>query len=181
MKKYRVILADPPWPNKSFNLTRSGGLRRSNPYDYSKISLDEIKALPVRRLVNPVGCHLFLWVIQGQLPYAFEVMKAWGFKYHCCITWNKIGGPCPFSFVFSTEFCLYGQIPGKWLKPERIGLKTLITEKRSEHSRKPIAMYELIEQFAGDRVNKIELFAREVRPGWDTWGDEVESDIDLGD
>ena len=30
----------------------------------------------------------------------------------------------------------------------------------------------------GDR-SRIELFARQKPPGWDVWGDEVESDIDL--
>ena len=35
-----------------------------------------------------------------------------------------------------------------------------------------------IVQLIGD-LPRIELFARERTPGWDVWGNEVESDIDL--
>jgi N6-adenosine-specific RNA methylase IME4 len=40
-----------------------------------------------------------------------------------------------------------------------------------EHSRKPAEVYRRIERFcAGPRI---ELFARERRPGWISWGDEI--------
>jgi len=37
---------------------------------------------------------------------------------------------------------------------------------------------EQIEKLLGN-IPRIELFAREKSPGWDVWGDEVESDIEL--
>jgi N6-adenosine-specific RNA methylase IME4 len=41
-----------------------------------------------------------------------------------------------------------------------------------EHSRKPSEVYRRIERFcAGPRI---ELFARERRPGWISWGDEID-------
>jgi len=128
-------------------------------------------------VVDSDGCHLFLWVTHKYLPEGFKVMDMWGFRYHCCLTWDKTYGFTPFSFMWSTEFCLYGQLKDRWMKPQRIGLKILVTEKPREHSRKPEAMYELIEQYASG--NKIELFARNKRDGWDCWGNEVESDVEL--
>ena len=119
-----------------------------------------------------------MWTTHKWLPRAFEVIESWGFKYHCVITWDKTYGFTPFSFMWSTEFCLYGQIPKKWIKLTKMGEKTLITEKPSKHSKKPQAMKDLIIKTCGD-VPRIELFAREKTPGWDVWGNEVESDIEL--
>jgi N6-adenosine-specific RNA methylase IME4 len=175
MKKYQIIYADPPWSVSLFSRTE-----RPNqlPHPYPKMKLSEIMSLPIKTLVNPSGCHLFLWVTHKWLPYGFEVMKAWGFNYHCILTWDKTYGFTPYSFMWSTEFCLYGQIPKKWMRPARIGLKSLIQEKPTKHSRKPEAMRKLILEYCGD-LPRIELFARQKTPGWDVWGNEVESDIDL--
>lgn len=137
------------------------------------MKLDEITALPIRDLADETGCHLFLWTTHKWLPKAFEVMKAWGFRYNCTLVWNKTYGFTPFGFMWSTEFCLYGQLPGKWMRPARIGLKTLITEKPTKHSKKPKVMYELIEQFCG-KLPRIELFAREKVHGWDALGNEID-------
>jgi len=175
MKKYQIIYADPPWSVSLFSRV----VRPSQkPHPYPKMSLEEIKGLPIEKIIDNEGCHLFLWTTHKWLPSAFEVLKAWGFHYHCCLTWDKTFGFTPFSFMWSTEFCLYGQLRGKWMRPSRIGLKTLITEKPSGHSRKPQAMYDLILKYCGD-LSRIELFARQKVEGWDCWGNEVESDIML--
>ncbi len=168
-KKYQIIYADPPWNVSQFSRT----IRPfQKPHPYPKMSLQEIKELPVKDLVDEGGCHLFLWATHTYLPLAFEVMKAWGFKYHCTLVWDKGHGFVPFSFMWSTEFCLYGQLKGKWMKPKKFGIKSLIFEKKTIHSRKPKAMRQLILDYCGD-LPRIELFAREKHEGWDVWGDEV--------
>jgi N6-adenosine-specific RNA methylase IME4 len=48
-----------------------------------------------------------------------------------------------------------------------------------EHSRKPVEARERIVQLMGD-VPRVELFARQKAPGWDAWGNEVESDLEFG-
>ena len=47
---------------------------------------------------------------------------------------------------------------------------------RLEHSRKPDDLYHYAESLPGPYL---ELFARRARPGWDVWGNEVESTVDL--
>ena len=47
-----------------------------------------------------------------------------------------------------------------------------------KHSRKPDEVRKRIERLMGDQP-RIELFAREKSPGWDVWGNEVDSDIEL--
>ena len=51
-------------------------------------------------------------------------------------------------------------------------------EQSREHSRKPDEAREKIVTLAGN-LPRIELFAREATPGWDVWGNEVNSDIEL--
>lgn len=169
-KKYQIIYADPPWNVSQF----SRSVRpQQNPHPYPKMHLNDIKELPIRNITDNNGCHLFLWTTHKWLPKAFEVMKEWGFKYHCCLTWDKTFGFTPFSFMWSTEFCLYGQIFKKWLRPRQFGIKTLIIEKPTKHSKKPNAMYDLILNYCGD-LPRIELFARKKVDSWDAWGDEIE-------
>jgi N6-adenosine-specific RNA methylase IME4 len=46
-----------------------------------------------------------------------------------------------------------------------------VVEKRREHSRKPECVRERIERLVAGPY--LELFARETKPGWDCWGDQV--------
>lgn len=67
-------------------------------------------------------------------------------------------------------------------KPKRIAnnISQLIFAPLQEHSKKPDIVREKIIELLGD-VPRIELFARQKTEGWDVWGNEVESDIDLNE
>ena len=52
---------------------------------------------------------------------------------------------------------------------------TVIREKSTKHSKKPIKAYEMIESLYPYNT-KIELFARNKRAGWDCWGNEVNNE-----
>lgn len=84
---YGAIVADPPW---TF-LTRSDkGKDRSPEEHYDCMSLDDIKALPVRDLAAK-NAALFMWVIDTHLPMALDVMEAWGFTYKTrAFSWVKL-------------------------------------------------------------------------------------------
>lgn len=76
-RHYRVVLADPPWKF----LTRSDkGLGKSPDRHYRTMTLDEIKALPVRERCTE-DAVLIMWVIDTHLEQAFDVIEAWGFRY----------------------------------------------------------------------------------------------------
>ena len=47
-----------------------------------------------------------------------------------------------------------------------------------EHSKKPAETRYRIVNLMGD-VPRVELFARQKTPGWDTWGNELENDLEL--
>ena len=47
-----------------------------------------------------------------------------------------------------------------------------------EFIKKPAETRDRIVQLTGD-VPRVELFARQKTPGWDTWGNELENDLEL--
>ncbi len=79
-------------------------------------------------------------------------------------------------FKTNLEVCLLG-IKGK-VKPISHKICGDIFEPRSFHSKKPDIVRDKILQLFGN-LPRIEIFARQKTEGWDVWGNEVESDIDL--
>ena len=172
MGKYKVIYADPPWEVQKIR-------RKVRPnqveMDYPVMTLDAIKGLPVGDIAED-DAVLFLWTTHRWLPDAFVVMSSWGFKYQRTITWDKGNGMCLFGFHHRTEFLLFGYRGRLPMYPRRKAIPTLVSAKSPRHSQKPDCIRDMVSVF-GER--RIELFARERVAGWDCWGNEVESDIEL--
>ena len=181
MKKYQIIYADPPW---SYNVASKKGTSRGvAERHYQTMKLEDICKLNIPSAENSV---LFMWATYPNLPQALEVIKAWGYTYKTvaftwvkiyCHTKNPIMG-CGFWTRANAEICLLAT-KGKDY-PRRIdkGVQQVIIEPRREHSQKPNVARERITQLMGD-LPRIELFAREKVDGWDSWGNEVASDIIL--
>jgi site-specific DNA-methyltransferase (adenine-specific) len=178
MKKYQIIYADPPW---SYN-DKMSGHSFSLDHEYITQSKNWIADLPVGGIAEKDSV-LFLWAVSPQLPEALEVMKAWGFKYiTVAFCWSKhtvnkkkVSNLGRWT-MGNVEVCLLGRKG----KPQRIckNIKQLVEAERTTHSKKPQEVRDRIVALMGD-VPRIELFAREKTAGWDVWGNEVESDIDL--
>ena len=175
MKKYRTILADPPWKLQSMSRT---AWKVNSPLSdkYPVMDLKQIKNLSVQLLADD-DCSLFLWCTHSTLGKALEVMRCWGFKYHCVITWDKKSGFSLWGFHRRTEMLLYGWIGKININQKGKYIPTIVTETKTKHSSKPEIIYQLLE--SNTRKPRIELFAREKHEGWDVWGNEVESDIIL--
>lgn len=54
----------------------------------------------------------------------------------------------------------------------------ILIHPKGRHSEKPACVRDRIIQLVGD-LPRVELFARDRTPGWDVWGNEVDSDITL--
>lgn len=143
--------------------------------DYPTMTLDQIKSIPVSSFADLSGCHVYLWTTHRFLPDAFDVFGAWGVKYQCLLTWVKNVGFTPYSFMYSTEFVLFGRFGS--LPLLKLGKRTDFNAKVTKHSEKPDAFYELVDVVSPDP--KLDMFARKPRDGWSVWGNEVQSDIDL--
>lgn len=174
-RRFRTVLADPPW--RFQNRTGKIAPEHKRLTRYGTLTLDEIMALPVERLLAPTA-HLYLWVPNALLLEGLRVMTAWGFTYKTNIVWHKVrkdGGPdgrgVGFYFRNTTELLLFGT-QGKnarTLAPGRREVNIIKTMKR-EHSRKPDEQYPLIERCSPGPF--LELFARGPRKGWTVWGNQ---------
>jgi N6-adenosine-specific RNA methylase IME4 len=176
MGTFGTILADPPW--LFVNRTGKVAPEHRRLYRYRTMTNEEIMALPVAQVALPQS-HLYLWVPNALVLTGLQVMEAWGFTYKTNLVWYKVrqdGGPdrrgVGFYFRNVTELVLFG-VRGslRTLQPAR-SLPNIIVTRKREHSRKPDQLYEIIEQCSPGPY--LELFARTVRPGWKTWGDESE-------
>jgi len=173
MKKYLTIVADPPWEERLSGKYRNYNLRRK--LDYPTMGIAEICALPIGGIAED-GCHLWLWTTNQFLHAGFHVMDAWGFKYLSPITWVKPSGVGNY-FISVTQTLLFGYKCKCVFPLERYKPTVISTGLPKKHSQKPEAFYELIESISPPP--RLELFARNKRDGWDCWGNEVESDIEL--
>jgi len=169
-RKYKIILADPPWHFW-------GGGWKNQTQHYKTMSMDEIKNLPVEKLADD-DCILFLWVTFPILKDAFDIIESWGFKYSTCgFNWvkrSKGGNSWHFGLGYWTransELCLIA-IRGK-PKRQSASVSQIIDTPIQEHSKKPNCVRDKIVELMGD-LPKIELFARNKTEGWDVWGNEV--------
>lgn len=172
--RYKTIYADPPWSESG-----GGKIRRGADRHYPLMSTREILSMsPFIGDISEANCHLYLWVTNNFLQDGFKVMERWGFTYKTMITWMKDRFGLGQYFRGITEHCLFGVkgvLPYKTLDGKRQQGVTGFTAKRLKHSQKPEEMRQLIEKVSYPPY--IELFARKETPGWDVWGNEVESTL----
>jgi N6-adenosine-specific RNA methylase IME4 len=175
--RYGAILIDPPW--RFQNRTGKMAPEHRRLRRYRTLDFQEIASLPVGDLAL-ARSHLYLWCPNALVPEALTIMRAWGFIYKTNLVWYKIrkdGGPdgrgVGFYFRNVTELLLFG-VKGKLrtLAPGRRQVNVIVTRKE-EHSKKPDSVYDLIRRCSPGPY--LELFARQRMPGWDQWGDQVDS------
>lgn len=175
---YGAILADPPWHYEVW----AEGSSRTASSKYPVMENEDICRLPVGELAAK-DCILFVWATWPKLFDAQEVIEAWGFTYKTCgFDWMKAHAGQVEMFRddidaqvgmgywtrANTEPCLLATRG----KPKRLNadVRQGIIAPRREHSRKPDCVHERIERLVAGPY--LELFARQSRPGWTTWGNE---------
>ena len=179
-QKFATVYADPPWRFQNRTGKVAPEHKRLNRYE--TMELEEIKALPVSELAAG-DCALFLWITMPMLCEAWEVMEAWGFSYKtAAFVWIKLNQKADSVYWgmghwtrANAELCLLATrgTPRRQAK----NIHQVILSRIEEHSKKPEEARRRIEALMGD-VPRVELFARRPAPGWDVWGNEVDSTID---
>jgi N6-adenosine-specific RNA methylase IME4/ParB-like chromosome segregation protein Spo0J len=165
-RKYPLILADPPW-RYEFSMTSARAIENH----YETMALEEVCALPVSEIAAPAAV-LFLWVPPAILEQAFSVIGAWGFSYRSGAIWNKQVIGAGHYFRQQHEHLLLATRGDMPTPSAHDRPASIIAAPRREHSRKPDEAYELIERMYPE-LPKIELIARQSRPGWAAWGNEI--------
>ena len=175
MKKYQLIYADPPW-----NISK-GGIRKARPRQGRELDYPVLGISAITDIIGKIDADiLFLWTVDKYLFEAQRMAESLGYRLHARIIWDKGNGVAPaFTVRFSHEYLLWMYRNFIPIDREMRGkYTTVLREKSARHSQKPSVAYEMIERLYPN-LSRIELFARNKRDGWDVWGNEVESDIEL--
>lgn len=196
--EYSIVMADPPW---EFN--RSGDTKRTADSHYPTMNMNELGKLGMQleRSLSPRAA-LFLWTTNATIPESMALFQRWGFKFvTVAFVWVKItnralpdrelrraiaegervirydDGYHRMHFGMGSytraqaEFCFLGKRGD--MPVEDHGVPQVIYAPVREHSRKPDEAYTLIQRMYPNRAY-LELFARQRRPGWAAFGNEVD-------
>jgi len=145
---------------------------------YDTMSTDEICALPVRS-ISTDNAICFMWATFPNIGEALKVFEAWGFAYKTAsFVWVKKNRQSDTYFWgmgaytrANSEVCLLG-ISKNTKATEMVvshAVHQIIETPVEAHSKKPDIVRDKIIKLLGDRP-RIELFARQQIPGWDSWG-----------
>ena len=165
--KYRVIYADPPW---QYSNSMPVDMATQQEDHYPTMPVSEICKLPVSDLALD-NAVLFLWATSPILEESFGVIRAWGFKYKAFFEWDKVKHNMGHYNSVRAEILLVA-VRGSCQPDESKLFDSVQTIERSDHSTKPEKFREIIQTLYpyGPRV---ELFARQEREGWVTYGNQL--------
>lgn len=179
---YDVVYADPPWQYADKCNNRGGAVRH-----YPTMSDEEIARLPVVNLAAPDSV-CFLWITPPKLDVGMKVLRQWGFVFKSFgFVWVKCNQDCDIDIDApgqglaigmghhtraNAEPCLLG-VRGKGIKRVDAGIRQTQIHPRGAHSAKPVAFRRDLEKLYGPQ-RRVELFAREQVPSWDSWGLDVQ-------
>lgn len=189
MGVYELADVDPPWPNANRS---PKGEKKSSVAIYGKMSFEEIMALPVADLLAP-DAIIRLWTTWPLLLDGGDVMRhykgfnagrsrpgeclhAWGLRYVTGGSWFKrtvTGKPAYGPGYRVRSACEPFLLAVKGSPKTARGLRNAIEGVRRQHSRKPEEGKVWLEKLHPNAKRRVELFSRESRPGWDTWGYEA--------
>lgn len=175
---YGLITADPPWDFENYS---DAGTKKGADQHYQVQSLDWIKAIPVGQLARG-DCLLLLWATGCMLPQAIDVMTSWGFVYKSEIVWRKItpNGKVRIGTGYRVRTMHEPVLVGTIGNPRHKPFPSVFDGIAREHSRKPDEFCHMIDVccsglgFCGWRGVRADLFARERRRFWDSFGNEAD-------
>ncbi|XP_042115942.1 N(6)-adenine-specific methyltransferase METTL4 isoform X2 [Peromyscus maniculatus bairdii] len=178
-KTFDVIVIDPPWENKS--------VKRSN--RYSCLSPQQIKQMPVPKLAA-ADCLIVTWVTNRQKHLCFvkeELYPSWSVEVVAEWYWVKITHSGEFVFPLDSphkkpyECLVLGRVREKAALafrntdtevPPVPDQKLIVSVPCILHSHKP-PLAEVLKDYIKPGGQCLELFARNLQPGWMSWGNEV--------
>lgn len=166
---FDVIYADPAWKFASNSVAKPGRNPRRH---YPCMTDAEICALPVSEWAAK-SAVLLMWTTAPMLERSMAIPRAWGFKYKSQVVWtkNRIGTGY---WARNRHELLMIYTRGKFPCPKpTLFPDSVLSGQQREHSRKPDAAIERINLTWPTR-RKLEMFARQRREGWASWGNETD-------
>lgn len=168
-ERFRVLVADPPWPFRD----HLPGPGRGASKHYQTMTLQDIKRFPLPPMYH--DSVLFLWRVAAMQQEALDVLSAWDFELKTELVWKKLTRHHKRAFGMGRivraehEVCLIATSGRPSVKSKNT--RSIFEATLGRHSAKPDAFYDLVEQLYDGPY--VELFARQPRCGWTCMGDEL--------
>lgn len=207
-RQYRTVLVDPPWPMTMCG-KRTSRNERPRVLPYPTMRIEDIAALPVGDLAETGAhlwlwvTSQFLeqsfglirgWGFKYLSPIVWAKPSGFG-NWFVNVTEHLL-----FAYKGKCQFNQAKYLPNFYEWEEAVEPQSQIAAelevsvpadllykwpraKHGQHSKKPEGSYRLIESVSDPA--RIELFARDhqpllgPRPGWDVWGDQVKSTVQI--
>lgn len=174
---YRLIYSDPAWSYSDKRIGRGGAEGH-----YSTATLAQI-GCHIEALADPAGCVLACWQTWPMETAQDGLLLGMGWKkVGLLFIWHKLTSTgkefvgCGLAGTrANTEPCFLWRRGKDY--PRRVDnmVREYIGAPVAEHSRKPDEARLRLERLYGD-VPRVEMYRRgPAPPGWDAWGNEVES------
>jgi N6-adenosine-specific RNA methylase IME4 len=161
-ERFATIYVDPPWKYGN------QATRNCTDRQYRTMTLDEIAALPIPHLAED-NAHLWVWTTVAFHRDTYALLEHWGLTFKSEFVWVKPQMGMGNYLRLSHEYLMLG-IRGK-LPVANHSTLSWASYDRSRHSAKPPQVRAMVESLSpGPRL---ELFARELVPGWTVYGDQV--------
>ena len=129
-RRFGTLYMDPAWRVPGVTLP------------YPSMSFDEIAALPINELGDPIRCHLHLWALPGAiLEAAFDLARGWGFRVvgdYCCVWKGRMGSGN--YWRANHEHCLICVRADQNDRFDCHGFSSVGEHRRGRHSEKPEAV-----------------------------------------
>lgn len=172
---FRVALIDPPWQWKTWGGDLGTPHRGAHDH-YGVMPMEKIAEIPVGS-VMAANSAMFMWYSGNHVEDALALGRGWGFEFvrsevFVWIKANEGFQPRPSMGYYSrngAELCMLFKRGSP--KVQDHGVDQVIFCKRGPHSAKPERQYEAIERMFEPPY--LEIFARNTRPGWSSFGNQV--------
>ncbi len=168
---YEMLVIDPPW---GFDLYSKEGAKKSALAKYDLMTYADILAMPVGKLAS-MDCLLYCWATAPQLPLAIDCVKAWGFEYKSLMVWRKttVSGKIRMGTGYRVRTTGEVVVVGTLGNPKQAHIpQTVFDGIAREHSRKPDEFYKICDRVM-PHARRADVFAREERIGWHSFGNEI--------
>jgi N6-adenosine-specific RNA methylase IME4 len=163
-KKFDIIYADCPW-RYDFSETESRKIENHYP-------TCDVPTIISHKPDSADDSVLFMWATAPKLLEGLEVMKGWGFQYKTHAIWDKVKIGMGYWFRGQHELLFVGTKGSPPTPDDKNTVSSMFHERRGRHSKKPDCVYRWIES-AFPNQKKLEMYARNTRPGWTSFGNEV--------
>lgn len=178
---YDVVVIDPPWPWAAYS---DKGLEKSPEAQYATMSLDDIAKLRVGDLLAPAGV-IVMWATWPLIERQAQIMRGWGIPVVTGGVWakrtinDKLRWGTGYVLRSVCEPFLVGRLEGAAIAKGKVPNLVETLEEAAldglarEHSRKPEEFYQLVETLVPNG-RRADIFSRQRRAGWDSFGNEAD-------